>query len=276
VYQSERDSSDPRIDPARTFSDLALGRVIREVHRLGMKASLLVVLFVDDGTWQGAIQPANVNAWFDAWTKILTHYAELARELNLATLLIGSELETLRDRSDQWNRVIGEVRRRYRGQVMYSTNFWHSRSAYDQVLRMRQWAQLDAVGVTAYFELTHQTDASVAELEAAWRSDRHGQNIVADLQTLSARHQKPLHFWEIGYQSRDGTTIFPWDYRIASPVDEEEQARAYQALLNVFGRLSWFRGYGLYTQAVGLPKDATGYDILGKAAESVLAAACPR
>ena len=274
VFQNAKTSTNPHIDASRSIPDEALQRVIDEVHRLGMKASLLITLFVDDGTWEGDIRPQNIDAWFESWAKVLLHYAELAQKHNAEVLLLGSELETIADYSEQWIKLIEQVRQRFSGLVSYSTNFWYERAGFEKVLNLKQWAQLDAIGITAYFELVNKTNPSLAELEAAWRSDRHRQNIISDLEKLNQRYGKPIQFWEIGYQSRSGTTIFPWDYRIVAPVDEIEQARAYQALLDVYQGVPWFKGYSIYTQAVRLPVNPTGYDVLGKAAEKVLSSAC--
>lgn len=274
VFQNAKTSTNPHIDALRSIPDEALQRVIEQVHRLGMKASLLITLFVDDGTWEGDIRPQNIDAWFESWSQVVLHYAELAQKQNAEILLLGSELETIADYSEQWIKLIEQVRQRYHGEIGYSANFWYDRAGFEKVLNMKQWARLDAIGITAYFELVNKTNPSLTELEAAWRSDRHRQNIISDLEKLNQRYGKPIHFWEIGYQSREGTAIYPWDYRILSPVNEAEQAQAYQALLNSFRGLAWFRGYGIYTQAVRLPSTPLGYDVLGKAAEKVLSSAC--
>ncbi len=170
--------------------------------------------------------------------------------------------------------VIEQVRQRFKGEVGYSTNFWFDRIGFNRVANMRQWAKLDAIGITAYFELVNKPSPTLDELQQAWKSDRHRQDIVADLQQLVGRYGKPIHFWEVGYQSRSGTAIFPWDFRVASSVDQREQALAHQALMNVFSSVAWFRGYGVYTQSVGLPTNPTGYDVLNKEAEKVFSSTC--
>ncbi len=274
VYQDKKTSSDPHRDPERTASDEALREVIAQIHRMGMGVILLTPLFPDDGTWEGAIQPEDVDAWFDHWREILLHYAELAEETGVEVLLLGSELATLRDRTDEWNRLIVAVRSRYRGKLSYSVNFWADRDEYRQVLEMAQWKHMDYIGVTGYFELTDKADPSIEELEAAWRSDRNGQDVLADLENLSDRYGKPIVFWEIGYQSKDGTNIYPWDFPRPGRVDEGEQADAWAAFLNVFGGIEWFKGYGVYAEHVGLPPNPLGYNVLGKQAEEVLGREC--
>lgn len=271
IYQSNRTSADPRRDSVRTPSDATLSRAIAAAHALGLKTVLLPVLFVDDGTWGGQIAPANISQWFARWREIVLHYARLAQTANSDVLLIGAELVTMQKHTSEWERVIREVRGVFRNRVSYSANWWFDRAGFGNVLEMRQWALLDYLGVTTYFELTNKTDPTVAELRSAWQKDRHGQNVLNDLETLRQRYNKPLVFWEFGYQSRDGTNIYPWDYTKATPTDEQEQADAYQAFFEVFSGRTGFLGFGLFAHQVRLPKDAVGYDVLGKLAEAVIA-----
>ena len=282
TYQDSKTSSDPHRDPERTATDQALRHVISQIHRMGMGVILLTPLFPDDGTWEGAIRPKDIATWFDHWRKILLHYAELAEETQAEILLLGSELATLRNQTEEWDRLIVAVRSRFHGKISYSVNFWPDRDAYEQVLEMAQWEHLDYIGVTAYFELTDKTDPSIKELEAAWHNDRNGQDVVVDLEALSSTYEKPIVFWEIGYFSKDGTNIYPWDYREyphreyphPGDEDEKEQADCWTAFLNVFADAEWFQGYGIYSQNVGLPKTSKMYDVLHKLAEEVLREYC--
>lgn len=271
VYQSAKTSSDPHIDAQRTASDTALQRAVTEAHRLGLKSVILPVLFVDDGTWSGAIAPANISQWFARWREITRRYAQLAQALSSDIFLIGTELVTMQKYSHEWEQLIKEVRGLFTGKVSYSANWWYDRAGFQNVFEMRQWASLDYLGITAYFELTNKKDPTIAELRAAWQRDRHGQNVLSDLDALRQRYKKPIVFWEFGYQSRDGTNIFPWDYTQRTPPDEQEQADAYQAFFDVFLRRAGFDGYGLFAHQVGLPRDAVGYDVLGKRAEGGIA-----
>ncbi len=273
LSQTRPTSDEPRIDPVRTMSDAALRRAIKEAHSLGLKVVLLPALFVDDGTWSGMIAPANISRWFSRYREIISHYARLAQETGVDILLIGAELTTLQNQTAEWERIIREVRAAFKGRLSYSANWWFDRAGFQNVLNMRQWALLDFIGITAYFELTNKKDPTVAEMRAAWQRDRHGQNVLNDLDTLRQRYNKPIVFWEFGYQSRDGTNIFPWDYTQTTPADEQEQADAYQAFFEVFSGRRSFSGYGLFAHQVGLPRNPVGYDVLGKRAERVIAQA---
>jgi len=276
IYQDGKTSSDPHRDPERTASDEALRYVISQIHRLGMGVILLTPLLPDDRTWEGAIMPEDVGAWFEHWREILLHYAELAEETGVEILLLGSELVTLRDQTDEWNSLIDAIRDRYHGKLSYSVNYWFDRDGYQQVLEMDQWKHMDYIGVTGYFELTDKNDPSVEELEAAWHNDRNGQDVLADLEELSNRYGKTVIFWEIGYFSKDGTNIYPWNYPRPGEVNEGEQADCWAAFLNAFQGIEWFKGYGVYAEQVGLPPNPVGYNVLEKPAGNVLRRNCSR
>lgn len=270
VFQDGKYSTNPHSIPGETPSDEALRNVVTEIHRMGMKVILLTPLHVFDGTWEGDIRPDNVDAWFEGWREIILHYASLAEEIEIEVLLLGSELLTVDDETDHWRRLIREVRQRYSGKLSYSVNFWPNRDLFEKVMAMSYWSDLDYIGVTAYFELTKKTDPTLAELMAAWRGDRHGQDIVADVQSLIDRYGKPVIFWEMGYESKDGTNIRPWDFPEPGSADEGEQADAWLAFLQVFQAVPLFEGYGVFAENVGLPQKAIGYNVLGKRAEEVL------
>lgn len=189
---------------------------------------------------------------------------------------MGSELATLRARSEDWNRLIVAVRSQFHGRISYSVNFWANRDEYAEVMAMTQWRHLDYIGVTGYFELTESPDPTIEEIEAGWYSDRVGQNVMADLEALSREYEKPVVFWEIGYQSKDGTSMYPWNFPRPGKVDEGEQADAWTAFLNAFSGKEWFKGYGIYAEHVGLPPNPLGYNVLGKLAEEVFGADCDR
>jgi len=272
VSQAGKSSVDPQIDSELTIPDDVLRQLIGQIHQAGMGVVLLPTLLVGDGTWEGAIAPSDVNAWFDAWQDILLHYATIAQESGVEILLIGSELVSLRDRHDQWIKLIGAVRQHYHGLLSYSANWWFDQKFYRSVLEMRQWSELDYIGVTAYFELTNKENPSLAELESAWRRNRNRRDVIADLDRLSSRYaDKPIVFWEFGYQSKDGANIQPWNFLRDAQPDPQEQADAFQAYFNVFSSQSWWSGQGIFTEQVGLPFDAFGYDVLDKPAESVIA-----
>lgn len=276
VYQGDKYSNDPHID-VRTVDDEILASIVKKVHDLGMKVVLLTPLRPDDGTWEGAIEPTDLDSWFDHWKKILIHYAKFAEENGVEVLLLGSELPTLRGEPQQWEHIIRDIRQHYSGELSFSVNFWTQRSQFREVLNMTQWSHLDYIGITGYFELTPYGNPSVQRLKQAWTADLHGQNIIEDLRKLKEKYDKPIVFWEIGYQSRNETNTHPWDYLREGKKDEEEQRNCWIGFLQAIQDRSWIHGFMIFAEQVGLPEDKPGYhgyNVLKKKAQTVFCNIC--
>ncbi len=275
VYQDDKYSSDPYIGD-RTVDDETLSNVVNKVHELGMKVVLLTPLLPDDGTWEGEIQPRDLGTWFDHWERIQVHYAKFAEEHEVEVLLLGSELPTLRGEPDRWEDIIEKVRKYYSGEISFSVNFWTTRSEFREVLNMAQWKDLDYIGVTGYFELTPSDNPSINRLEHAWTSDLHGQNVIKDLKRIRDKFDKPVVFWEIGYQSKNGTNTYPWNYLKEGKKDEGEQKDSWIGFLQAIRGKEWIHGFSAFAEQVGLPDRPGyhGYNMLGKETETVFCNIC--
>lgn len=276
VYQDNMYSSDPSIRD-KTVNDKVLAWVVNQIHDLGMKTVLLTPLNPEDGTWQGNIQPTDIDEWFDHWKDILVHYAKFAEENDVEVLLLGSELPTLRDKPESWKEIIEEIRIHYSGEISFSVNFWTERSEFREVLNMTQWEGMDYIGITGYFELTRSSDPSVDQLRQAWSSDMHGQDVLEDLRKISDKFNKPVVFWEIGYQSKNGTNTYPWNYLREGEKDEEEQKDSWIGFLQAIKDKEWIHGFMAFAEQVGLPGDNPGYhgyNMLGKKTQTVFCNIC--
>jgi len=74
-----------------TPSDAAVVAAIQEMHAKGLKVMLKPHVDVLDGTWRGAINPSDVNAWFASFTAFIVHYAQLAQTNGVEMLCFGTE-----------------------------------------------------------------------------------------------------------------------------------------------------------------------------------------
>src|SRR5690606_25140876 len=143
----------------------------------------------------------------------LRHYAVIAREEQCAWLSIGSEQSSMEKYTAKWKELIGAVRADFPGKILYSCNWDHLDGPAEW------WNDLDAVGLSSYYELTEDKDAPQEELDAAWRDWRAHilewrQRTAPDL---------PIIFTEVGYPSMDGAAVYPWDYTLKNPPDVDEQ-----------------------------------------------------
>jgi hypothetical protein len=234
--QNTNTSTTIKCEEPATLSDGELIHVIKKAHGLGMRVMLTPnvrkttgeLLFVDFGQ--------NEKAWaayFDNYTKLLTHYASLAEKYEVDSFCIGKEAVTTVHREQDWREAIEEVRQLYSGPVTYS-------SFYNKTNEIQWWDALDYIGVSAYYPLTKKNDPTVDELVTAWKE------ISNDLEALSEKWDRPILFTEIGYRSFDGAASEPSialkpDY-LTENIDLEEQANAYQAVFEALSGKSWWRG----------------------------------
>lgn len=227
------------------------------------------------GEWRGEIEMRSEEdwrAWFASYRDFALHYARLAERLGMPAYAIGTELHaTVRERPDDWRRIIREVREVYSGDLTYAANW------YGEIEDVTFWDALDYVGVQAYFPLSEEPMPTIEELVAGW------QPHVARLEALHRKTGKPILFTELGYVSREGATIDPWtwpDRRHGHPAPRateaglELQARAYEAFFRALWDRPWFAGVYVWkwhpTIPGGEPNPNVGFTPQGKPAEEVL------
>ena len=130
------------------------------------------------------------------------------------------------------------------------------------------------IGLDGYFPLTNHADPTLAELKAAWSSNKNGENIVSDVLNFAAAHPaKPVIFTEIGYMSVSGTNTEPYNFSHAGSLDQQEQANCYEAMYEVWSQHSTaMHGNFWWSWPVPAPDVATdtNYTPWDKLAQAVL------
>ncbi|MBH5333460.1 hypothetical protein IHE55_01035 [Streptomyces pactum] len=227
-YQDGRKRSAIRTT-GETVSDHGVRRIVRLAHAEGLKVLLKPHVDLVGGGDRAEIRPADPDAWFASYRTFITHYARLARELDVERFAVGTELAGTSGDRARWSRVIDSVREVYPGRLTYAAN-------YDEYARIRFWSALDVIGIDAYWPLTDRPTTDPAELAAGWRE------VVTELAAFSARHHRRVLFTEAGYVSQRGTTTAPYSWTVSDRTGEEEQAAAYQALLTAFEDRRWWAG----------------------------------
>ena len=249
-------------DPKETLPDARLRGLIRRARSRGLQVMLFPILWVEQrkiGEWRGTLAPIDPEAWWANYEHFVLHYAKIAQDENAAIYSIGSELASLEDDEPRWRALIGKVRAIYSGRLIYSAN-------WDHYAEVPFWDALDLVGLTAYYELTQDPDASVAELTAAWRKIR---DVLLDWRELT-KTTAPFVFTELGYPSIDGTATAPWDYTRRTKVDLEEQRRCLEAFRRAWGHREELAGVFFWNWfGPGGPKDRW-YSLKGKPALDVV------
>ncbi|MCY0878723.1 MAG: glycosyl hydrolase family 53 [Firmicutes bacterium] len=271
VYQDSVFSTRIYFDYGTTVTDGDLIVAVGEARELGLKICLKPVVNSRDGLWRGFIRfPEESNDsvnywqdWFRSYRHFINHYAEIAEELNVDMFCVGCEMVQTEHRTDDWLRVVEEVRARYHGPLVYNANH----GSEDQVA---WFSAVDYVGTSAYYPVANAPGATAAEMRGRW------ELVKERLEKLYERFQRPILFMEIGCRSASGAAQMPWDFLHREwPSNEEEQAAFYESALETFWDESWFSGFFWWDWPVHLYdiRDAehnTGFCVYGKKAEAIL------
>jgi hypothetical protein len=212
-----------------TASDASLRRIVRKAHAAGLKVLLKPHVDLAGGGDRAGIGPADRDAWFAAYTRFITHYAELADRLGVEQFSVGTELAGTSRDGDRWRAVIRAVREAYDGPLVYAAN-------YDEYERIPFWGALDLIGIDAYWPLAEHPTTDARRLRSAWRP------ITRELAAYSARHHRRILFTEAGYVSQRGATTAPYSWTVSRRPGDAEQAAAYQALLTALDGERWWAG----------------------------------
>lgn len=222
-------------------SDEGLLAYTEQAHKAGLQVMLRPHIWMRQTTsptgeslWLGDIwfeTDADWEVFERTYTEYALHYARLAEQGKMEWYSVGAELTLISTkRPDYWRSLIKEIRSVYSGKLIYSANW------YKEVEGIEFWADLDAIGVQAYFPLADKDLASAEELRAGW------QPHLAMLKALSEKNNRPVIFTEIGYKSTTCAAKTPWEWQGNGSIDPEFQARCYQVTLDVLKDQPWLHG----------------------------------
>jgi hypothetical protein len=253
VVWAQHDANSTKVEPGGiTVPTRNLVAAIRAARRLHMRVVLRPYVDPEDGSWRGAITPRSTGAWFKSYNRFILRYARLAQRTHVDGFVVGSELSTLSGKDARWRSLVGAVRKRFRGFVAYQAN-WGLEADH-----VRWWDAVDAISISAYYELTDELDPSVGNLVAGWSHSANGiaADWVRDITSIHGRWGRKVMFGEIGYRPAADTAAHPW--ALASPAGVPHspgaQQRAYEAALRVWYRVPWFAGFQWwYAPAGGSP-----------------------
>lgn len=223
-----------------TEPDAALQLQIAAARNNGMRVMLVPIFYCGtcEGGWRGTAQPSDPSAWFGSYRSFIDHYADLARQNDVNTLFIGSEMDSLESQTSQWQQVISSARSHFGGQVAYEEN-------WDVLGKAHFLDSVDLVSVSAYFPLDDGRSPSLRSLLADWSNSHtsayQGRNWVAALGNLARSTGKPILFGEIGYMGGDYAGKQPF-LNYASTINWQLQSDLYQAALETFQNQSWWAG----------------------------------
>ncbi len=261
--QEERDATAIAAHPERTPSDESLVEVIGLARSKGFEVFLKPQVDVVGPGWRGEIAFASEDeweAWFASYRRFISHYAGLARRTGVALFCVGVELDATRHREADWRRVIAEVGGTFPGPLTYAANWGRERD-------IRWWDALDYAGVDAYFPVAERADPPRAEIDLRWAEHLRG------LRAWAERIDRPVLFTEIGYRSRAGAGVDPWEWQRPGTPAPREQERLYRAAFEALWSERWLAGLFWWqwrTAPPDRPELDTGFTPQGKPALDVV------
>jgi hypothetical protein len=217
-----------RVAPADNVTEQQLRAAIKHAHRLGLAVAIKPQMLVD-GSWAGAINPGNDDAWkrwFGNYRRAMLRLARLAQNERVAYLFIGTELSQAAERPE-WTGLIADVRAVYRGHLSYAAH------GIDEAGRFAHWSLLDSVAVSLYEPVTDRNGTvNAGKISRA----------IESLRLLGSRNRRPVLIAELGVPSARGADKKPWLVPAADAIpDPEMQARVLKSWLDGL-RQPWVQG----------------------------------
>ncbi len=207
---------------------------IEQLQKNNIKIMLKPQLWAWRGEFTGDIEMQTEADWKvfeESYSKFIMDFAQVAQDTKAEILCIGTELEKfIENRPEYWKQLIINLKKVYKGKLTYAAN-------WDEFKRTPFWADLDYIGIDAYFPVSEMQTPNVEDCKKGWQSHK------ALIRSYSEKYNKPILFTEFGYRSMDYTGKEPWqsDYKIKS-LNLQGQTNATQALFEEFWNEDWFAG----------------------------------
>lgn len=192
--------------------------------------------------WRGEIGPyweegkeEWLDQWFGSYRNFILQFAQIAKEEGVEYFCVATELRQLHEYSNYWERIIREVRGVLDGtgiKILYHAN-------HDDFFKVKFWDKVDFIGISAYYPLSDGEYDSVDDLKKSWNIKL---DTIEEWLEQNGYQDKPVLFTEVGYVSLKGTTRVPWEFKQKAPIDEQEQADAYEATLSEIPKRPWLHG----------------------------------
>ena len=212
---------------------LGIAKTAFEFHKKKIKIMLKPQIWIPNGGFTGQISMKSEQDWITfekSYETFILDYAQVASDSDFELFCIGTELNNfVISRPDYWKIVIQKIKKIYKGKITYAENW----DTYKNVPFLNE---LDYIGIDAYFPLAKEKTPTVFAIEKSWKP------IKVAIKELSLKYHKPILFTEFGYQSKDFTTLEPWNHSTTNTVNLAAQKNALEALFTQYWNEKWFAG----------------------------------
>lgn len=271
IYRMEfYDSVEVVRHPTSSPTEESLRRTFRQARERGLRMMFFPTINLRNEAsnatwWRGNIKPRNWDRWWRNYTAFNVRLASIAQEEGVEWYSVGTEMASTHPFPDRWRALVREVRRVFKGKIIYSVNF----DAHDG---FTFGDALDVTGINTYDPVAKREDRPTdAQIRDTWWW------IVYKARTLVVRFHRPVMITEVGYPSVAMAHAGPWDFRTSQPADPELQAQLMTGALKVLrnwgdGEAVFYYLYGENLQKGVVPgglEDRT-YAPWGKPVEAVL------
>ncbi len=263
AHQENAGSTAIYLDMRMMPTPAQLGSVIDYAKGKNLRVMLMPIVLLDRprtySEWRGTIRPDDWSAWWESYRGMLHHFSWVAESHGVDVLVIGSELVSTEDQSDQWEKTISMVRKTFKGMLTYSANWDH----YKEV---KFWQWLDFASMNSYYTLGEDNRVSVAQIQNNWIKYK---NKLLDFQK---QIDKPIFFTEVGWCSQSNAAKEPWDYTQETiPLDLDLQKRLWEGFFKSWYGVPEFGGFMIWEWPPGDGGAGNrGYTPEGKPAEKVI------
>ncbi len=223
--------------------------LVREATAAGIRPTIKpLVDGVDEDFVRQAIEPEDIDTWFQTYYAVTKPYIELSERRALDSYVVGVELSSLQSYAFKWEGLIDKTRSVYSGGITYAMNW----DATDIPFR----DSLDFIGVDAYYP--YDGELNNQQLKEFWHD-------TFDEHAFTEEPGFVVH--EYGIPSEVGAETSPWTARGVNSVSESVQDTWLRAACDVIHQRS--RGGYIWAVYFGTDLDQTrqdqkGYNILGK------------
>ena len=191
--------------------------LVRQANAAGLRVTLRPIL--DESTlgpkgWRGNIEPTSTAAWFASYRAFLAPYVDLAQRRHVATLVVGTEMNSLEPRTDEWTALVAWVRERYAGDVAYDLN-------WDNFIVGRYPKGATGYGIDAYFPVFTDDSAGPDVIARSW---------TRTLRTAPPGPPGPLVLSEVGISAKRGAYQYPAAFSGVGTYDDRMQPTWYRGV----------------------------------------------
>lgn len=241
-----------------TLSDAELIQMIDYIHKTGLMVALKPTVNCKNGTWRAHINFFDIDVhcepkwsnWFASYTEFQLHYAKIAQQTGCEMVIAGCEMVMSERRSDEWRKLIADIRTVYDGPVTYNTDKY-------QEDHVTWWDCVDYICSSGYYPM------------GTWEKE------LDRIEQVVRKFHKPFFFAECGCMSVTGSSKAPNSWSIRGTVNLNEQADWYTDMFEACMKRSWVEGFCLWDwpwkqYPLHKAKSHFGYNIYAKPAQDVV------